>query len=125
MLPLACPSSTSAMPSWAVASWVCPTQWPTLASPYLCEFFFSISAFYMQAGRGRKWWFYADTTANTTSKVLADLTGSSKYRKKMPHWHNTQLRRGRCGFVCCVKVTGSKVYKSSLLQFKNSLSCLL
>lgn len=60
MLPLACPSSTSAMPSWAVASWVCPTQWPTLASPYLCEFFFSISAFHMQAGRGRKWWFYAD-----------------------------------------------------------------
>lgn len=35
--PLACLSSTWATPSWAVASWGCPTPWPTLASPCLCK----------------------------------------------------------------------------------------
>lgn len=34
---LACLSSTWATPSWAVASWGCPTPWPTLASRCLCK----------------------------------------------------------------------------------------
>lgn len=38
MLPLACPSSTWGTPSWAVASWVCPMLWPTLALPSLCKY---------------------------------------------------------------------------------------
>jgi len=40
MLPLACQSSTWETPSWAAASWVWPTPWPTPASPCLCTFFF-------------------------------------------------------------------------------------
>lgn len=85
----ACPCSTSAMPSWAAASWACRTQWPTLASPCLCKFVA------VENIQGKNNWI--------------------RFKDKPQNWYNTtQLVSSwgdRSRFVICVKVTGSNMHK--------------
>lgn len=122
MLLLACLSSTLATPSWAAASWVCLMQWPTLASPSLCKFYFSV----------KKQGFGAGAEAKITSKTFAHLKETlniifwcSKWRKTAElagcHPQSTTLRKGVV--FCCqgYRVIADFVLQCSVCMLQNVL----